>query len=437
MVIVGHASEEQPEVGAYAFEKRELAAQRSGMGMEIEVRGGVTIPPPVAPFNKAIGLALSGGGSRAVAFHLGTLRALEDLNLLQEVDIVSGVSGGSVMTGLLGYSDAPFTDIDRNAVAFLRRGLVRPALKNLLHPPRVVLLALNFFTVALPSLVIDTVAAVASFTASLFPALRPTAKAISRFYWPFRRRYSRTHVVADAMAEVVGTQNCDAPTRQGKSIVFNACELRTGTAFRMSNECFGDWRHGYAPASELRVADAVTASAAYPPFLPPFDWMRPFERNGETKTHRIIVTDGGVFENLGVSVMEPGRDARFSVISHNPDIIIASDAGAGQFSGEIVPSSWPMRMTQVISAIMRKVQDATKARLHDYARTGQIDAFVYAALGQVDRRVPLKPANWVDREEVVHYPTDFSVMSQEDIQCLSGRGEAITRALATQYLLSD
>ena len=49
----------------------------------------------------------------------------------------------------------------------------------------------------------------------------------------------------------------------------------------------------------------------------------------------------------------------------------------------------------------------------------------------------LTSATALDREEVVHYPTDFSVMSQEDIQRLSGRGEAITRALTTQYLLSD
>ena len=149
--------------------------------MAIAVRGGVTIPPPVAPFDKTIGLSLSGGGSRAVAFHLGTLRALEDLNLLHEVNIVSGVSGGSVITGLLGYSDAPFADIDRNAVAFLRRGLVRPALKKLFHPARAVPLALNFFAVALPTLVIDTAAAIASFTASLFPAFRPAARAVSRF----------------------------------------------------------------------------------------------------------------------------------------------------------------------------------------------------------------------------------------------------------------
>ena len=308
------------------------------------------------------------------------------------------------MTGLLGYSNAPFADIDRNSVAFLRSGLMRPVLKKLVHPARAVPLALNFFTVALPTLAIDAAAAVANFTASLFPALHPAASVVSGFSWPLRRRYSRTHAIADAMADMVGTQNCNAPTRQGKSIIFNACELRTGTAFRMSNERFGTWRYGSAPASELRVADAVTASAAYPPFLPPFDWLLPFERDGKTKTHRVIVTDGGVFENLGVSVMEPGRDARFSIIAYKPDIIIASDAGAGQFTGETSPTSWPKRMTRVVAAVMRKVQDATKARLHDYARTGQIDAFIYASLGQIDQRVPLKPANWVDREEVVHYP---------------------------------
>ena len=94
-------------------------------------------------------------------------------------------------------------------------------------------------------------------------------------------------------------------------------------------------------------------------------------------------------------------------------------------------------MTQVVSAVMRKVQDATKTRLHDHAKSGRIDGFIYAALGQIDRRVPLKPANWVGREEVIQYPTDFSAMSEGNIRRLSGRGEAITRALVTQYLLTD
>src|SRR5260370_23092103 len=46
---------------------------------------------------RTIGLALSGGGSRAIAFHLGCLRALSRLGLLDRVAILSTVSGGSVI----------------------------------------------------------------------------------------------------------------------------------------------------------------------------------------------------------------------------------------------------------------------------------------------------------------------------------------------------
>lgn len=45
---------------------------------------------------KKIGLALSGGGYRAAAFHIGTLRALHKLNVLDKVDVISSVSGGSI-----------------------------------------------------------------------------------------------------------------------------------------------------------------------------------------------------------------------------------------------------------------------------------------------------------------------------------------------------
>jgi hypothetical protein len=55
----------------------------------------------------------------------------------------------------------------------------------------------------------------------------------------------------------------------------------------------------------------------------------------------------------------------------------------------------------------------------------------------MDQKVALRPTNWIAREAVVDYPTDFSSMPDESIRQISGRGEGLTRALATQYLLSD
>ena len=45
---------------------------------------------------RRIGLALSGGGFRAAAFHLGVMRKLQSLGLFSSVDLLSCVSGGSI-----------------------------------------------------------------------------------------------------------------------------------------------------------------------------------------------------------------------------------------------------------------------------------------------------------------------------------------------------
>ncbi|RVD36095.1 patatin-like phospholipase family protein, partial [Mesorhizobium sp. M4A.F.Ca.ET.020.02.1.1] len=45
---------------------------------------------------KKLGIALSGGGFRAAAFHVGTFTALQELDLLDKLDLISCVSGGSV-----------------------------------------------------------------------------------------------------------------------------------------------------------------------------------------------------------------------------------------------------------------------------------------------------------------------------------------------------
>src|SRR5438477_5822124 len=48
-----------------------------------------------------IGLALSGGGFRATLFHLGSLRRLNELGLLTQIDTFSSASGGSITAAQL------------------------------------------------------------------------------------------------------------------------------------------------------------------------------------------------------------------------------------------------------------------------------------------------------------------------------------------------
>src|SRR5258705_10146693 len=69
-----------------------------------------------------VALALSGGGSRAMAFHLGCLRALHDRDLLKKVKVISTVSGGSVIGACWAYWDVDFAEFDRRIEQILRRG---------------------------------------------------------------------------------------------------------------------------------------------------------------------------------------------------------------------------------------------------------------------------------------------------------------------------
>jgi NTE family protein len=64
----------------------------------------MSIAGPPSP-GKQIGLALSGGGVRAAAFHLGVIKRLAHESLLESVSAVSTVSGGSLATAAI-FSEA-------------------------------------------------------------------------------------------------------------------------------------------------------------------------------------------------------------------------------------------------------------------------------------------------------------------------------------------
>jgi NTE family protein len=57
------------------------------------------IAKPPAP---GMALCLSGGGYRAMVFHLGALLRLNEAGLLKKLNRISSVSGGSITAGMLG-----------------------------------------------------------------------------------------------------------------------------------------------------------------------------------------------------------------------------------------------------------------------------------------------------------------------------------------------
>jgi len=196
----------------------------------------------------------------------------------------------------------------------------------------------------------------------------------------------------------------------------------------------GGWRYGQIPNNDIPVAKAVAASAAFPLLLPPLMEKFKFERHGRTSIERVVLTDGGVFDNLGLSVIEPGRDSAISVNTYTVSHIISANAGAGQAIGDSSSFWWISRVAQSFSTVHRKVQDAAYKRLHRYVECGELRGFGMVYLGQMDRVLPNPPDNLVPREAVYRYPTDFAPMSLKNLSLLTVRGEQLTHAIADRYL---
>jgi NTE family protein len=380
-----------------------------------------------------IGLALSGGGSRAVAFHLGCLRALHDRGILDKVAVLSGVSGGSVIAALYAYTGEPFEVFARRVESVLSRGMVwgiaretflsSELLKILVATLLAGLAAVLAGGLQLVGFLLGLVKLQPKSLSSIAERILDSAPRFASFTTAFERHLVRRYF---------GDQRMDAVQRQGLSVVINATELRTETAFRYGSLESGCWRFGRL-TEKPRVATAVAASAAFPAFLPALDQFLTFSKDGVETKHRVIVTDGGVYDNFGVSCMLPGRSGEFSTNALPVEFIIACDAGQGTPSGARRPTFWMSRMLATVITIHRRTQTLTQNLLHRMAANGEIQGFLMPYLGQRDSALPLRPADLVTRDQVVDYPTDFNPMSVEDIRKLSTRGEQLTRCLLDTY----
>jgi NTE family protein len=371
--------------------------------------------------DERVALALSGGGSRAIAFQLGCLRALHDVGLLQRVSTISAVSGGSVLAALYCSFPGDFDAFERHVQAVLARGFVCPSLRMVVTSWEGVR-ALGVRSL----LALDRSAALA---ARLTLGRLPVARG---WRWlrrsPVVRSASRTTILRRVFSELFDGRRLTDLRADRPRLIVVACELRAKAAFYFTGDCLHCWRYGSASADGVELADAVVASAAYPAFLPAVDTVMEFQKDGVKARRRVTLTDGGVYDNLGLAPLWPGRDPTISLDVGDHDRIIACRAGYGLAIADPA-ATFVSRMNASFESVFARAQNLATARLHELARTGLIAGFILPYLGQRDDRLRYPPSDLVRFEEVADYPTDFAAMPQKWIDRLSRRGEQMVHAL--------
>ena len=269
----------------------------------------------------AIGLALSGGGIRAMAFHCGVLRWLAETERLERISQVSTVSGGTLACGLVlalhGWrwptSKQYLTEVSIRMKAVLTaQNIVLAAVGLLIHPRN------------------------------------------------WRYVLSRANVLAQAIETCwhVSARLSDLPREPVWTM--NGTTAETGRRFRFKSDRCGDYELGYADASDFRVSHAMAMSAALPGVVGPlaivtsrYTWKRRPAWNAAPESEQVVslpyrrlhLYDGGLYDNLALEpLMDPGSQDFKNAI----DYLVCSDAGAPLARTSPGPSLNPFRVKRIL-----------------------------------------------------------------------------------------
>jgi predicted acylesterase/phospholipase RssA len=264
-----------------------------------------------------IDLALSGGGFRAVLFHLGVVACLRDAGKLMCLRNVASVSGGSILAGhlLVRWEDYSHPDSGRFASAatelihFTQRGIRNRIVRRL---PWIILGAYVPFKSLRPTWFLDSSSALLAryydrylFRGALLSELKQGGRPLVRF---------------------VATNVTDAGL---------SCFSQNGYEFA-DVDVTGS--HSPFHTNSLPLSLAVAASSAFPALFPPLAVGEEHSGcpPGAFNPNPQLFTDGGVIDNLGIEALRlhSGPDAT---------LLILSDAGTSSMDAFGRPSSGLVR----------------------------------------------------------------------------------------------
>ncbi len=316
-----------------------------------------------------IGLCLSGGGYRAMLFHLGAVWRLQELGLLNATETapcfaalgplsrISSVSGGSITSAALGIRWMACRTADPSP------------------PSRVA---------AFLTQVVEPIRAMAKVTLAGRDAkgvLKLVGAIVGRGTVNdyIAKNYAR-HLYGDATLQSLP----DSPR-----FVINASNLQSGSLWRFSKPYMWDWRVGKIPNSTFSLARAVAASSAFPPVLSPAILEFPSSsfvagsggrgRNDLQRspyTTRVELTDGGVYDNLGLETVWKSYGT-----------VLVSNAGKPFDFQESVGINWLSQSERVIDLMDNQVGSLRKRMV--------VDSFV---------RKQRNGAYWGIESDIANYP---------------------------------
>lgn len=265
---------------------------------------------------EGVALALSGGGFRAMLFHLGSVWRLNELGMLQNLDRISGVSGGSIFLGRLASAWTRLEFEDGIAVNFREE---------------------------IAEHVIRFSGRTMDVQATVIGLLTPL---------------SASRLAARQYRRLMGNSTLqDLPDRP--RFVFNASHFPTATNWRFSKPYMGTYRLGLVNNPRVELAVAVAASAAFPPFLSPLTLHLDPESYTRVEgadlfddvglRRKVPLTDGGVYDNLGLQTVQDFQT------------ILSSDAG-GLLT--LKPGGYRLWHTQLFRAYDTASEQARATRRH-------------------------------------------------------------------------
>jgi len=247
--------------------------------------------------------------------------------------------------------------------------------------------------------------------------------------------------VAKAYDDVLfkGAKLRDLPDDTGNEaprFVINATNIKGVVLWRFSRPYMGDYRVGLVDAPDVKLSTAVAASSAFPPILSPLTLpisqpVRPTkgaDLNRPTYTTEAVLSDGGVYDNLGLETVK-----RFSTL-------LVSDAGQKITPQEHPDHDWARHSLRVLDTIDNQVRSLCKRYLiESYERGDHTGTYWGIRTNFADYRLQSDPLGCLQRDPVplAEIPTRLEKLQRDVQDRLMNWGYAICDAALRAHVDAD